>query len=361
MEHSAMGEVWQHLSAGLPRSVRQRNGQLMGHPLSFPFLNLSNYAAYHQSWEMEMGKELEIVTGPPPARFNGDDIGFPTNNSHYSMWCTVTARYGFFRSLGKNFLSYDWIQLNSTLFVLRNGEFSQVGFANFGHINGRGKGRDEKEGFCTYDVNLITRSESFQPGNALAVLKEFNEHFEATNRREYDWIIKGDSVCNQTNYAKLMGSLPDLLDEQVRGAPPRVRETIGLLFWNHWSQLRAGLPFLPWKQLFRSVMNTDTYRFRFARSFFRAFRISTTDTVDVDLSVSSLWSYDLPKSEVRAREEIKAALKYYKKNIASFSEDRWPLVEFLWQFEPVEKREVVYERPKYEWASFVRAPGEVAL
>lgn len=95
----------------------QRNGQLMGSPVSFPVLCIMNKAVtmaalmIHRPASKVTSRKLGVAV-------NGDDLGFKANVEEYRTWMEVAAEYGLTPSVGKNFWSRDFIQLNSQMFVM---------------------------------------------------------------------------------------------------------------------------------------------------------------------------------------------------------------------------------------------------
>lgn len=119
--------------------VQQRNGQLMGHPLSFPILCLINLAALKTA--LDRGVREKILT-----RFdkelilsmtviNGDDILFPCPPEFCSLWEKTTAEAGLTLSIGKSYASEYFAVINSRQFVMKkSGQLVRVEYANLGLI-----------------------------------------------------------------------------------------------------------------------------------------------------------------------------------------------------------------------------------
>jgi len=109
-----------HGGEGIGR--RQRRGQLMGSPISFPILCIVNAAATRLAMEMRasfetLGSGLRTLPlDELPLLINGDDVGFETDAAGYALWKHVTQLAGLKFSLGKNFTHRDWLILNSQLF-----------------------------------------------------------------------------------------------------------------------------------------------------------------------------------------------------------------------------------------------------
>jgi len=159
-------------------SVKQQNGQLMGSVLSFPLLCVCNYLAYflaileyyaididafdQRDKEIRSRQRREylkatrsgiLFPGSPafkgllvelidkiPVLINGDDILFRCTSSFYPVWKKYLDRFGFVESLGKNYVSQDFLTVNSKLFIIskRDGknEFRESEFFNCGLLTG---------------------------------------------------------------------------------------------------------------------------------------------------------------------------------------------------------------------------------
>lgn len=100
-----------------------KEGQLMGHPLSFPLLcaiNLSTYRHALQAWV-----DLSWSTDSYESRrhlacelrncvlVNGDDIGFFADDELYACWKASARAHGFAHSDGKNYFSSYFGMMNS--------------------------------------------------------------------------------------------------------------------------------------------------------------------------------------------------------------------------------------------------------
>lgn len=119
--------------------VFQRNGQLMGSPLSFPILCMVNLLAYKLSMEEYMEEKLTFEE--LPVLVNGDDILFPTNYSHYEIWKKWITEVGFELSIGKNYIHDEFLSINSQGFRYDyiTETFSQISYLNTGLLTGQSK------------------------------------------------------------------------------------------------------------------------------------------------------------------------------------------------------------------------------
>jgi hypothetical protein len=129
----------------LPNPVLQRRGQLMGSPLSFPILCALNLACFWASMEWFHNENFTYEDLSGLVRINGDDIGFVCEQEFYHFWRACLDDFGFTPSVGKNFVSRDFININSQYYEIRHtDDFSyvhrEVPFVNMGLVTGRTKG-----------------------------------------------------------------------------------------------------------------------------------------------------------------------------------------------------------------------------
>ena len=126
--------------------VEQRQGQLMGSPLSFPVLCIVNFLTWvfsqggdHFMAQFDLfrtGRRGPLSTGEfnlAPVLINGDDILFPTNQVSYQHWLDCLPVIGFDRSPGKNLVSNRFCTINTTLFRTPCGKpCEMIPYANVG-------------------------------------------------------------------------------------------------------------------------------------------------------------------------------------------------------------------------------------
>jgi hypothetical protein len=126
-------------------AVEQRNGQLMGSPISFPFLCLINIVCYWKSLNAYVGRYVPLRM--LPVLVNGDDILFRSSKEHYALWRMEIAEVGFVLSLGKNYCHTEYLTINSELFrfypdaKLEDPEFVKYDYFNIGLLMAQSKGR----------------------------------------------------------------------------------------------------------------------------------------------------------------------------------------------------------------------------
>jgi hypothetical protein len=97
----------------------QKEGQLMGSIISFPFLCLANAALCRWAMEISEKKNLRLVNrhieGYKKCRLliNGDDCVFPGKRNLFGIWEKITSFGGLESSVGKTFRSDKFLTINS--------------------------------------------------------------------------------------------------------------------------------------------------------------------------------------------------------------------------------------------------------
>jgi hypothetical protein len=132
--------------------VTQEWGQLMGSPNSFTVLCIANGAALWSSIEIFEQRTVtwEYVIKEYRPLINGDDISCLTNSEHYKTWSAVCSAAGLSLSLGKNYLSTEFVNINSTNYfatdithyddgTYRLGDFKELFIVNPGLLKGQSK------------------------------------------------------------------------------------------------------------------------------------------------------------------------------------------------------------------------------
>jgi len=131
-----------HILRGQPQTA----GQLMGSITSFPVLCLANAAL--SRWAMELGLKKRLSLAEAPIAINGDDIACRTTREGYEFWRTITQSAGLIESIGKTYLSKDFVEMNSAEYLPREEEpkggymlnpqplLKRVPFVNMGLLTG---------------------------------------------------------------------------------------------------------------------------------------------------------------------------------------------------------------------------------
>lgn len=121
----------------LPRFIVQKNGQLMGHPLSFPILCMINLAGLlktisegEDSGILGRGDRRRILS---MTKINGDDILFPCPKPLCLVWERNAAALGLQLSVGKSYAVEDFAMVNNVMFSMVNREDNK----SSGQKNGR--------------------------------------------------------------------------------------------------------------------------------------------------------------------------------------------------------------------------------
>jgi len=101
------------------KRVKQASGQLMGSPTSFPVLCIANMALTCAALEMVEGPGSRPI-GSSGVEVNGDDVGFVAKREAILSWQRLTTTFGLSPSVGKNFVSREFLQLNSKMFRIES-------------------------------------------------------------------------------------------------------------------------------------------------------------------------------------------------------------------------------------------------
>lgn len=116
----------------LPDQILQMNGQLMGHPLSFPILCVINLAglmhAIRKAREFGLLTRWEQEKILSMTKVNGDDILFPCPDWFCKMWEDSASTLGLKLSVGKSYASTDFAMINNVMFCKRTNR--RFGFLN---------------------------------------------------------------------------------------------------------------------------------------------------------------------------------------------------------------------------------------
>jgi len=124
--------------------LTQTDGQLMGHPLSFPLLCIINLSVYLEAIRRfaDFGKcsrvRKERLVFEESARvlrrnviINGDDEAFRAPESFLPFFWEVVAEAGLKKSVGKNYISSHTVSINSQWFQLKGtSQMKRIGYLN---------------------------------------------------------------------------------------------------------------------------------------------------------------------------------------------------------------------------------------
>jgi len=112
-----VGHVAEVPSPQGPTTKDQQWGQLMGSPASFPVLCIANWALTAAALEECEGQRTRPA-GTSGITINGDDIAFEALPPAIANWRRRTAQGGLTPSVGKNFVSSQFVQINSKMLVV---------------------------------------------------------------------------------------------------------------------------------------------------------------------------------------------------------------------------------------------------
>jgi len=118
----------------LNRSIDQTNGQLMGHPLSFPLLCIINLAglkaALKRAVHVGVLKKREVKIVLKMTKINGDDILFPCPPQMCPIWEQCAGEVGLKLSLGKSYASATFAMVNNVMFMKGASGSRRIGYLN---------------------------------------------------------------------------------------------------------------------------------------------------------------------------------------------------------------------------------------
>jgi hypothetical protein len=104
--------------------LKQQWGQLMGSPVSFPILCMVNAALTRLVWgstAFNIKYGCDVASCPKledcPMLINGDDVVFVGWGGDYHIWKEYTSCGGLSESIGKTYVSSDWLIMNSDMYI----------------------------------------------------------------------------------------------------------------------------------------------------------------------------------------------------------------------------------------------------
>jgi hypothetical protein len=94
---------------------QQTTGQLMGSVTSFPVLCIANAALVR--WAMEVAEKKTKKLRDCAMGVNGDDVAAKSHHSIYRIWSRITGFAGLEESIGKTYVSREFVNINSLSFL----------------------------------------------------------------------------------------------------------------------------------------------------------------------------------------------------------------------------------------------------
>jgi len=162
------------------------NGQLMGHPCSFPILCAVNAALCRMALEKAWGRSFSL--DDLPLLINGDDCLLIGSAELQREWRSRTAEVGLIESVGKSYFTDRFAMINSRLLLVKTHRVgdcvperyvaevtNDVGFANLGILVGRKKGNH-----VDCEVNM---SQKVTNDSAYKFWMSAADNFEQMNKR----------------------------------------------------------------------------------------------------------------------------------------------------------------------------------
>jgi hypothetical protein len=178
----------------------QKEGQLMGSIISFPFLCLANAALCRYSMEITDNANYRVIDreieGYTLARLliNGDDCVFPGKRILFANWKLIAGFGGLESSVGKTFLSKKFLTINSVQYsysvkssnwedmcgMIQDYTYTDVKYVNLGLVYAQKKNGDKGKPFYRLgavhrDLQKTCPAEYFESATKL-FLKKAKEH-----------------------------------------------------------------------------------------------------------------------------------------------------------------------------------------
>lgn len=207
----------------------QLNGQMMGSPASFPILCLVNAAVTRAAMETTMGGK-RVLLKDLPILINGDDVLVQAQSrAVYEVWKTFTSAAGLEFSIGKNYISRNYLVVNSEIMKIRPHVdfFGQrawildrsIPIINMGHVypekKSAAKERSEQSHFGTH----VLQRDSLR-----------DRCIDFVEAHPYQRRSQAVSLWISSNLESLMNTLPP-----------------GMSYWIHPSLGGLGLPWYPYE------------------------------------------------------------------------------------------------------------------
>jgi len=164
LRDNAKGNTYQPDIKGLGLLLPQKEGQLMGSIISFPFLCIANAALCRWAMEIANNKTYRIIDSKleeqvslADLRVNGDDCVFSGDEKYIRYcWEEIGNFLGLSSSIGKTYFSKDFCVINSVLYDFKRydsdeyplGYFEERPYINLGLLFGQPKtafGNEDKQ------------------------------------------------------------------------------------------------------------------------------------------------------------------------------------------------------------------------
>jgi hypothetical protein len=130
------------LTGHLIEDVPQVWGQLMGSVVSFIILCVVNMSVIRQAFEIETNTRVSVVD--IPAIVNGDDGLVRCSSGFSSVWESIASVAGLIPSLGKVYTDDEYVNINSTSYLVEGESFRLIPYVNMGLVMGLGRSGSAK-------------------------------------------------------------------------------------------------------------------------------------------------------------------------------------------------------------------------
>jgi hypothetical protein len=174
------------LTGHLIEDVPQVWGQLMGSVVSFIVLCLVNMSVIRLAFEHVMNTRVSVVE--IPAIVNGDDGLVRCSSDFAPVWESIASVAGLIPSVGKVYTDDEYVNINSTSYLVEDESFRLIPYVNMGLVMGLGRSGSSKvtapvgvsDDYSPYVKSLGARHhqliESCPPSMQLEVHELFLQH-----------------------------------------------------------------------------------------------------------------------------------------------------------------------------------------
>lgn len=218
------------------------NGQLMGSLLSFPVLCAINLTAYWLALEEFTGRTFRREE--LPCLVNGDDILFKASDAFYEVWKKWVARAGFTLSPGKNYISPNFLTVNSEAWLYKpcdgKPQFRKLRYLNAGLLMFEAQGpkrpamRTETAEAPFVEKMQFCLDNSINPRRTFRRLKHhykgkieiFSRWKRRWDRKSQRWVTVDPgfyNLCVPTELGGLGLKIPEELRDEVHITPAQQR------------------------------------------------------------------------------------------------------------------------------------------
>lgn len=158
--------------------VLQENGQLMGSLLSFPILCWVNAFTICKATHKSL-KDVEAL-------FHGDDVAALVTQEEYLKWKAIAAQVGLSLSVGKNYLSKEFVSIDSQLFVHKDDQMVKLKTGKYRLVQ-------------RTDDNEMTVTSALKAGFTKDLIRKYNSQQLTKSIRSLDVALELGGLGLETN------------------------------------------------------------------------------------------------------------------------------------------------------------------